>query len=190
MATDEIRIPMPRPRKRVDVSRCARCGRDHRGLEFQRLTNPTDEREWFARCPATREPILMEIRETERTRATEIARMVDSALRGVSLHADEAHAIQKAVYGVIFMNVMEKTMFARDESRDRCRVVGPLIVAEVGHDIAAGMSLVYGLDGRLITPVLGSVTGHGFVASAATSLKTGDRVEIRDGLAWRIGDGD
>lgn len=45
----------------VDVKGCARCGTDHDGHLFMRLTNPQDEFEWWAFCPLMREPILVKI---------------------------------------------------------------------------------------------------------------------------------
>lgn len=45
----------------VDVKGCARCGTDHNGHVFMRLTNPQDEYEWWAFCPLLREPVLVKI---------------------------------------------------------------------------------------------------------------------------------
>jgi hypothetical protein len=47
-------------RKKIDVKRCARCGKNHAALEFQRFRRaPTSGFEWWALCPTTQEPILM-----------------------------------------------------------------------------------------------------------------------------------
>lgn len=47
---------------RVDVRRCARCGGDHKGLEFRALTRPAKDYQWWAPCPENGEPILMDVK--------------------------------------------------------------------------------------------------------------------------------
>jgi len=44
---------------KVSVTGCARCGRDHEQLEFRRLFNPVDDREWWTSCPTNGEPLLL-----------------------------------------------------------------------------------------------------------------------------------
>ena len=48
---------------KVDVIRCARCGKKHLDLEFKRLSQPRAEFQWWALCPKTKEPILLEVIE-------------------------------------------------------------------------------------------------------------------------------
>ena len=46
---------------KVAVKRCARCGGDHPALTFKRLQRPAKDFGWWARCPETGEPVLMQI---------------------------------------------------------------------------------------------------------------------------------
>lgn len=48
---------------RVDVAGCARCGGEHKGLEFKRLDRPADEWQWWAACPANGQPVMMKVVE-------------------------------------------------------------------------------------------------------------------------------
>ena len=52
-------------RKKIDVKRCARCGKNHDALEFNRFRRPPTGFEWWAPCPTNGEPILMTIMETK-----------------------------------------------------------------------------------------------------------------------------
>lgn len=49
----------------TDITNCGRCGKDHKALEFKRLTNwiDIDGRLFthFAICPTNSEPIIMEV---------------------------------------------------------------------------------------------------------------------------------
>jgi hypothetical protein len=55
-------------REKVNVKGCARCGKDHEGLEFMRLRRPAKDFQWWAPCPTFGEPILM--RSTKEEPAT------------------------------------------------------------------------------------------------------------------------
>lgn len=44
-----------------DIGKCARCGRDHSQLQFIELLIPQDEFQYWAMCPITGEPILMQV---------------------------------------------------------------------------------------------------------------------------------
>ena len=48
----------------VDVFNCARCGKDHKDLEFWKLTRQLDMSHW-ALCPETQEPILLQFHEVD-----------------------------------------------------------------------------------------------------------------------------
>jgi hypothetical protein len=54
----------------VSVKNCARCGRDHDRVNFERFTRPVEiENEifkYFGMCPQTDEPILMRVEEGEK----------------------------------------------------------------------------------------------------------------------------
>lgn len=58
----------PPPRRRppamtLAVGRCARCGADHRAVEFREFaTRPDRDTSHWGTCPATGEPILLTIR--------------------------------------------------------------------------------------------------------------------------------
>ena len=43
---------------RADVPHCPRCWLNHTNVTFHRLTHPTDEMQWWATCPVTKQPIL------------------------------------------------------------------------------------------------------------------------------------
>ena len=43
----------------IDVSCCARCGDNHRGVEFKTFTRPSADWTYWAQCPNTGEPILL-----------------------------------------------------------------------------------------------------------------------------------
>jgi hypothetical protein len=49
-------------KKYIDVFSCARCGEDHRGLEFKNFTNPITFGEllfeFWGICPTTKEPLI------------------------------------------------------------------------------------------------------------------------------------
>ena len=45
----------------TNISRCARCGGDHKDLEFLPLVNASDEWNWWAMCPQIEQPILMKV---------------------------------------------------------------------------------------------------------------------------------
>lgn len=47
----------------VDVKKCQRCGSDHHGMIFERLSNPVDEFTFYGFCPTNGQPVLMQIRE-------------------------------------------------------------------------------------------------------------------------------
>lgn len=52
----------------INVSHCARCGSDHRNLEFRQFNNPVLSEdgiryEYWGTCPNTVEPILLRIAE-------------------------------------------------------------------------------------------------------------------------------
>lgn len=47
------------PVQKVTVLNCQRCGKTHTDLKFKPLKNPADEWDWWAMCPATRQPLLM-----------------------------------------------------------------------------------------------------------------------------------
>jgi hypothetical protein len=42
------------------IKNCARCGEDHY-VTFKKLINPSDEWNYWALCPNTNEPIMMQI---------------------------------------------------------------------------------------------------------------------------------
>lgn len=42
-----------------DIGKCARCGKDHKGLLFIPFTDPPEGHTHFGTCPETSEPILM-----------------------------------------------------------------------------------------------------------------------------------
>lgn len=44
-----------------DLEKCARCGRDHPRIQFQKLLNPVRDITHWAMCPVTEEPILMRV---------------------------------------------------------------------------------------------------------------------------------
>ena len=48
----------------VNVSKCARCGLDHGGLDMMKFTNPPEFATHYSVCPETGEPILMKIAKT------------------------------------------------------------------------------------------------------------------------------
>jgi hypothetical protein len=53
-------------RERSDLTACARCGSDHRGLWWEELVRPVLDREgvewsWWAACPSNGQPILMRV---------------------------------------------------------------------------------------------------------------------------------
>ncbi len=48
----------------VNVSKCARCGLDHHGLDMMNFTNPPEMVAHYAICPETVEPILITILES------------------------------------------------------------------------------------------------------------------------------
>lgn len=54
----------------IDVNRCARCGHDHQQLAFKKFSRRPylgplgDVLEYWAPCPATGEPILMNVGRT------------------------------------------------------------------------------------------------------------------------------
>lgn len=50
-------------RMKVTVRDCARCGKLHTMLEFQRLRRPARDYGWWAPCPTTGEPVLMQLHE-------------------------------------------------------------------------------------------------------------------------------
>ena len=51
-------------RKKIAIRRCARCGKNHDALEFQRFRRPPASGfEWWALCPTNGEPILMIVME-------------------------------------------------------------------------------------------------------------------------------
>lgn len=53
---------------RVNIKSCVRCGEDHQGLEFNKLTRPMPacpgepEFTYFATCPTLQEPVLLDVR--------------------------------------------------------------------------------------------------------------------------------
>lgn len=53
---------------RISITGCARCGNDHKDLEFHQLTQPMVDADgtWthFALCPTNGEPILLKINIT------------------------------------------------------------------------------------------------------------------------------
>ena len=51
-------------KKIVSITCCARCGLDHKDLEFSPLTIPDPEFQWWAPCPTNGEPVLMQVIET------------------------------------------------------------------------------------------------------------------------------
>lgn len=51
---------MPKTMK-VTVSKCARCGGDHKDIVFTEFTEPCNEYTYFAMCPTFHEPILLQV---------------------------------------------------------------------------------------------------------------------------------
>ena len=49
----------------VDVKSCARCEDDHNSILFRQFTRPAGEATYFAICPKTQEPILMNQNEAD-----------------------------------------------------------------------------------------------------------------------------
>ena len=45
----------------VTVRNCARCGKDHVGMTFHQLSNPTDEWKYWGTCWKTKQPVLLKI---------------------------------------------------------------------------------------------------------------------------------
>lgn len=54
----------------VSVTNCARCGRDHDKVDFERFTKPINIEDemfkYFGMCPTLNEPILMRVEEDKR----------------------------------------------------------------------------------------------------------------------------
>jgi hypothetical protein len=53
----------------TDLQHCARCGNDHTGIEWLKLTVPIEDDDgtvwaYWAPCPTNGEPILMKVSET------------------------------------------------------------------------------------------------------------------------------
>ena len=50
---------------KLNVTNCARCGKNHDGIEFKKLKKPAIADKtvyrYFAHCPETKEPLLMRI---------------------------------------------------------------------------------------------------------------------------------
>ncbi len=44
---------------KVDIVKCARCGRNHNGLEFTELTYKSEPYSHWGTCPVLNEPILL-----------------------------------------------------------------------------------------------------------------------------------
>lgn len=60
----------------VDITKCVRCGKDHKRLVFKTFKTITTEYKFWAMCPNTQEPILM-----AQVRASD-PRAVDLLMRG------------------------------------------------------------------------------------------------------------
>ena len=62
--------------KKLNVTNCARCGKDHKGIEFRKLKKPAISGKtvfrYFAHCPETKEPLLMCIARIKITREERI----------------------------------------------------------------------------------------------------------------------
>lgn len=46
-----------------EILNCARCGRDHRNLNFKKFIVPIEEYTYWSTCPETGDPILMKLNE-------------------------------------------------------------------------------------------------------------------------------
>lgn len=59
---------MDKSKFKTTIRHCARCDKDHKGLEFTKFTSPiedTDKTIWtyFALCPTNQEPILLKVKD-------------------------------------------------------------------------------------------------------------------------------
>ena len=50
---------------KVDIKRCARCGKNHKQLVFKEFTYPPKVYSYWGMCPVVKEPVLMEIFDTD-----------------------------------------------------------------------------------------------------------------------------
>ena len=46
---------------KIDVKKCARCGKDHKAVRFMKFINPGGEYTHWAHCPFTDDPLLMKL---------------------------------------------------------------------------------------------------------------------------------
>lgn len=53
----------------TDVGKCARCGHDHADVEFFLFARPPPDASYWAPCPETGDPILMEMTLLENSRS-------------------------------------------------------------------------------------------------------------------------
>lgn len=78
---------------KTDINNCARCGGQHVGLTFSKLTQPHNEFTYFSLCPGNSEPILLSVTgRSERVKAPQPTTSGLCPVCGGDLKGEESHA--------------------------------------------------------------------------------------------------
>ena len=84
---------------KIDVNRCARCGKNHKAVRFTKFINPGGPFTHWAHCPFTDDPILMTVTVPPRVGVVK-ASAIDPYPDGLRVYGREGTKTAKQ-YGIV-----------------------------------------------------------------------------------------